>query len=138
MPTNKLDIADRRTGSTYTIPIYHNAIRASDLAGIRALDIGASPSGFPPKGLRVVDETLEHIAPQTSRITFLDADLGKLYYRGFEVANLLGKKTFEETCYCLIWGQFPSSPEAARFRRELLLQGGQPPKLVIDTIQNIP
>ena len=138
MPANELQITDQRTGNTYTIPIHHNAIRASDLAGIQALDIETSPGGLIPKGLRIVDEALEHIAPQTSRITFLDADIGKLYYRGYEVANILCKKTFEETCYCLIWGQFPSSSEAAWFRRELLLNGGTLPKLVTDTIKNIP
>lgn len=138
MLTNKLDITDKRTGSTYTIPIYKNAIRASDLSKIQALDIGASSNGPQPKSLRVIDEALEHIAPQISRITFLDADLGKLYYRGFEVADLICKKTFEESCYCLIWGQFPSSSEAAWFRRELLHHGGKPSKLVIDTIHSIP
>ncbi|KAL9134710.1 MAG: hypothetical protein Q9175_004098 [Cornicularia normoerica] len=138
MPQNELIITDKRTGSTYTIPIHHNAIRASDLAGIQAPDIETSPGGLIPKSLRIVDEALEHIAPHISQITFLDADIGKLYYRGYEVANILGEKTFEETCYCLIWGRFPSLSEAACFRRELFLQGRKPPKFVIDTIQNIP
>lgn len=138
MPTNKIHITDERTGDNYTIPIQHNAIRASDLAGIQASDIKASPGSLSPKSLHIVDEALEHIAPQTSRITYLDADNGRLYYRGYEVAKILRKKTFEETCYCLIWGQFPSSSEAEWFRRELLLKGGRPPQVVIDTIQTIP
>ena len=132
MSAGTLYIRDSRTGATHEVPIRHNAIWASDLARIQ------DPSGQTPNGLRVVDETLRYVSPRLSQITFLDAGNGRLYYRGYEIVNIIGRKTYEEACYCLIWGDFPSSAEAAQFRHELFSAGGRPPRILFDVIEKIP
>lgn len=127
-----LYVTDGRDGKRYEVPINHNAVRASDLAKIQMFDAQV------PKALRVVDESLKHIAVGFSQITLLDANKGHLYYRGYDVASILGKKKFEEVCHCLIWGDWPSSAEAAFFAHELAASTERPPQLVLDVVQNFP
>ena len=68
IPTNKAHITDDRSGSAYIIPIHHNAIQASALAKIQGLHTEAGYDSLVSNALRIVDEALEHIATQISRI----------------------------------------------------------------------
>ena len=130
--TERLYVKDGRNDRNYEIPIQHNAVQASDLAKIQ------DPGSQTPKALRIMDECLRHTAVGFSRITLLDAEEGRLYYRGYDITSILGKKTYEEICFCLIWGDWPSSAEAALFRQNLAASTVQVPKLVLDVIRNIP
>lgn len=127
-----LYVTDSRTGKRHEIPIDNNAIRASDLANIQ--DLG----GQAPKALRVVDDGLQSIAIGSSHITRLDAEKGCLYYRGYNITSIFGEKSYEEVCYCLIWGDFPSPAEAALFRHGLAVSTDRPPQLLLDVIQKFP
>ena len=127
-----LYVTDSRTGTRYEVPIDNNAIRASDLAKIQ--DLG----GQAPKALRVVDDSLQNIAIGSSRITLLDAEKGCLYYRGYNIASIFGNKSYEDVCYCLIWGDFPSPAEAALFRHNLGASSGRPPQVVLDVVRMFP
>ncbi len=130
--TEKLYVTDGRSGRNYEIPIKQNAVQASDLAEI--LDPGSQT----PKALRIVDECLRHTAVGFSRITLLDAERGRLYYRGYDITSILGKKVYEEFCFCLIWGDWPSLAEAILFRQNLAASIVQVPQLVFDIIGIIP
>ena len=129
----KLFVTDGRNGRKHEVSINHNTVQASDLAKIQY-----SADDQTPNPLRIVDESLKHIAIGSSRITFLDAEKGRLYYRGHDISTIVGKKSFEETCYCLIWGELPSSAQATLFR-ELLVTSTEPtPQAVFDVVQRLP
>lgn len=55
-----------------------------------------------------------------SKITFIDGDLGQLYYRGYPIEQLAEKSTFLETCYLLLHGELPQAQEKAQFETSIL------------------
>lgn len=88
-----------------------------------------------PKLPRVADESLKHTAVGFSQIALLDADKGRLYYRWYDVSSILGKKKVEGVCYYLIWGDWPSSAEAALFENKIATSTERPTQLVLDVVQ---
>ncbi len=52
-----------------------------------------------------------------SSVCQLDADAGRLTYRGYDVAELAEFASFEETAFLLVTGGWPSRQEAGAFRR---------------------
>lgn len=55
----------------------------------------------------------------SSAICHLDADRGRLTYRGYDVCELAERGTFEETGFLLVRGHLPSRDELAAFRADL-------------------
>lgn len=47
--------------------------------------------------------------------TFIDGKEGKLLYRGYNIHDLAGFSTFEETSYLLMYGELPTQPELDEF-----------------------
>jgi citrate synthase len=105
MPKQTLTVVDNRTGATYELPIEHGAIRASDLARIKA-----GPDG---NGLVSYDPAFVNTASCKSRITYIDGDRGILRYRGYPIEQLAERSTFLETAYLLLKGELPT-PAALR------------------------
>lgn len=128
----KLYVTDGRSGNKYEVPINLNAVLASDLANIH------DPCSQTPRSLRIVDESLRHTAIGYSHITLLDAEKGRLYYRDHDITSIFGKKTYEQSCFCLIWGRWPSSAEAVAFRQDLAASVEHFPQLVLDIIRKLP
>jgi len=58
-----------------------------------------------------------------SEVCHLDAERGRLTYRGYDVVELAERSSFEETSYLLVSGQLPTSAELRELRRELLARG---------------
>ena len=58
-----------------------------------------------------------------SEVCHLDAERGRLTYRGYDVVELAERSSFEETAFLLVAGQLPSGSELREFRRELALRG---------------
>ena len=83
MPNETLTITDNRTGKTYTLPIYKDAIRAMDLRQIKT-----GPEDF---GLMSYDPAFLNTASCQSAITYLDGDRGILRYRGYPIEQLAEK-----------------------------------------------
>ncbi|MFW9890152.1 MAG: citrate/2-methylcitrate synthase [Candidatus Thorarchaeota archaeon] len=85
-------------------------------------------------------------------ISKIDADHGKLYFRGIEATELARTRSFEDVTYLLIYGRLPSKRESVRFQERMLtyrrlheqelpriLNGlesgtGQPARRVVDNI----
>lgn len=71
--------------------------------------------------------------------TYTDSDglKGTVQYRGYDIADIVGKKTFIDTAHLLIWGHWPSSEEARGLHEKLsivpLIE-----KPVFDVIQAFP
>lgn len=53
-----------------------------------------------------------------SAVCHLDADAGRLTYRGYDAGELALHATFEQTAWLLVRGELPSRSELASFRRE--------------------
>ena len=47
--------------------------------------------------------------------TFIDGKEGKLLYRGYNIHDLAGVASFEETSYLLMYGELPTQPELDEF-----------------------
>jgi len=103
MPDETLTITDNRTGKTYTLPLYKDAIRAIDLRQIKT-----GPEDF---GLLSYDPAFLNTASCQSAVTYLDGDRGILRYRGYPIEQLAEKCSFLEVAYLLLNGELPGPDE---------------------------
>ena len=55
-----------------------------------------------------------------SRITFIDGDEGKLYYRGYPIEQLAEHSDYLESCYLLLNGELPTAEQKREFDRKIL------------------
>jgi len=74
---------------------------------------GSKRRGQPIRGLEGV------VAAETS-LSFVDADNGKLYYRGYDIDELAGRVCFEEAVHLLWTGSLPSRGCLEELRSELI------------------
>ena len=51
--------------------------------------------------------------------SFIDGDVGKLLYRGYDIHDLAEKSTFEETAFLVMYGHLPTQSELDTFDSEL-------------------
>ena len=70
-------------------------------------------------GYITLDSGLGNTGSCKSAITYLDGEKGILRYRGIPIEQLAERASFVETCYLLIYGHLPSSPELSRFSKSL-------------------
>jgi citrate synthase len=80
---------------------------------------------------------LEDVIAARSGICQVDGERGRLYYRGYEIAELAGALSFEEVTALLWRGELPSAAESASFVRELEAARGLPPA-VADLLETLP
>src|SRR5262249_3479751 len=62
------------------------------------------------------DPSFTSTASCESKITFIDGDKGILLYRGYPIDQLAEQGTFMETCYLLLYGELPTTPQYDTFR----------------------
>jgi citrate synthase len=103
MDKDSLTIIDNRTNQSYTVPISHGTIRATDLRQIKT-----GPDDF---GLMTYDPAYMNTASCQSSITFLDGDKGILRYRGYPIEQLAENCSFLEVAYLLFRKQLPTESE---------------------------
>jgi citrate synthase len=63
-----------------------------------------------------------------SEVCHLDAERGRLTYRGHDVVDLAERSSFEETAFLLVAGHLPTSADLRELRRELALRGKLAPE----------
>jgi citrate synthase len=73
-----------------------------DLSGVITLDPGYKNSGS-----------------CTSKITFLDGELGILRYRGYAIEDLADKADFLEVSFLLIFGELPTAAQLEQFENDI-------------------
>jgi len=105
MPEDSLTITDNRTSRSYTLPIKHGTVRATDLRQIKT-----GPDDF---GLMPYDPAFMNTASCESTITFIDGDKGILRYRGYPIEQLAESCTYLEVAYLLIKGELPDRQQLA-------------------------
>jgi citrate synthase len=98
-----LTITDNRTGKQYEIPVKNDTIRAIELRKIKVDD-----GDF---GMMSYDPSFSNTASCTSKITYIDGDLGILRYRGYSIEELAEKSTYLETAYLILYGELPSKAQ---------------------------
>lgn len=50
-----------------------------------------------------------------STITFIDGDVGELWYRGYPIEQLAAKSNYLEVCYLLLYGELPTADQMKDF-----------------------
>ena len=80
---------------------------------------------------------LEDIIAARSAICRVDGEAGRLYYRGYEVADLVGAASFEDTTRLLWFGELPSAAERVEFGARLVETRPLPPP-VLDLLRRLP
>src|SRR5215470_3458756 len=80
---------------------------------------------------------LEDVIAARSGICQVDGERGKLYYRGYEIAEVAGVLSFEDVTALLWHGELPSAAESAAFAARLVAARGLPPA-VGELLQTLP
>jgi citrate synthase len=80
---------------------------------------------------------LEDVIAARSAICRVDGEVGRLYYRGYEVADLVRSASFEDTTHLLWFGELPSASERATFAARLT-EARPLPAPVLDLLRRLP
>src|ERR1700741_4039735 len=80
---------------------------------------------------------LEDVIAARSAICRVDGEAGRLYYRGYEVADLVSAASFEDTTHLLWFGELPSATERAAFAARLG-EARPLPAPVLDLLRRLP
>src|SRR6476620_2772476 len=70
-------------------------------------------------GVITLDTGFTNTGSTTSKITYIDGDVGILRYRGYPIEQLAEHSTFIETSYLLIHGELPTPTELEAFTKRL-------------------
>lgn len=97
-------------GKEYSLPI----LEGTD--GQRAIDVSELKES---SGLYTYDPTLNNTAVTKSEITRIDAESGKLLYRGYDLAALVKDSGFVEVSYLLFNGNLPTKNEYEAYSHSL-------------------
>src|SRR5438045_4658272 len=80
---------------------------------------------------------LEGVIAATTRLSDVKGDIGELIYCGYDINELAGKVSYEETLHLLHYNHLPSRKELSELKARLA--AARPlPKGVIDIIKNFP
>ena len=66
-----------------------------------------------------INRGLKGIYFERSSISDIDGSKGELTYRGYQIDDLAKNSTFEEVCYLIIFGDFPTNEELNNFNEKL-------------------
>jgi citrate synthase len=80
---------------------------------------------------------LEDVIAARSAICRVDGEAGRLYYRGYEVADLVRTASFEDTTHLLWFGELPSVAERSAFAARLA-EARPLPASVLDLLRRLP
>ena len=81
---------------------------------------------------------LKDVYLDTTESSFIDGQVGKLLYRGYDIHDLAEKSTFEEVIYLLLYGTLPNSQQLADFDAKLRANRRIPDEIiqVLDLVKN--
>ncbi len=105
MENEILSVVDKRTETSYEMPLHQGTVRAMDLRKIKT-----GPDDF---GVMSYDPAFLNTASCRSAITFIDGDKGILRYRGYPIEQLAEKCTFLEVAYLILFGELPDTAQLA-------------------------
>lgn len=93
-------------GKDYEYPIVESTL------GDRGIDISKLRD---QTGLITLDLGYKNTGATISEITYLDGDLGELFYRGYPIEQIAEKSNFTEVMYLLLHGELPTYDQFFKF-----------------------
>jgi citrate synthase len=72
---------------------------------------------------------LEDVVATRSAVCQVDGEAGRLFYRGYAIADLARAATFEDVTYLLWFGELPDAAASAEHRRRLAATRGLPKEI---------
>src|SRR5438045_8442114 len=69
---------------------------------------------------------LQGVVAAPGGICFIDGNAGRLVYRGYEITDLVGNVSFEETAFLLWDEKLPNKAELATLKKQLSESTGLP------------
>ena len=109
METNRIATLTLDDGRTLELPILKGTL-GPDVIDIRNLG---------KVGLFTYDPAFFSTSSCISEITFIDGDVGLLYYRGYPIEQLAENSDFLEICHLLLNGELPNAEQKAEFTRNI-------------------
>ena len=73
---------------------------------------------------------LKDVVFDTSEASFVDGQVGKLLYRGYNIHDLAERSTFEEIVYLLFYGELPNQSQLDTFDAQIRASRGIPKEVV--------
>ena len=110
METNRKVTLSYDEGKTLEMPVMSGSL-GPDVVDIRS---------FAKTGMFTFDPGFLATAACESSITFIDGDIGQLYYRGYPIEQLAEHSDFLESCYLLLNGELPTTEQFAEFNRKIM------------------
>ena len=110
MTNKKITIKDGQSNNEAELPVLES-ILGPDVVDIRALE----------KDLGYLSHDPGFMATSSceSKITFIDGNEGKLWYRGYPIEELAEKSNFIETAYLLLNDKLPNNNELELFSKDI-------------------
>ena len=69
--------------------------------------------------MSTVGKGLEGVVVSESQLSFVDGQIGKLYYRGYDVPELAAKTSYEEVMHLLWYGSLPTKQQLSALKQRL-------------------
>lgn len=69
--------------------------------------------------MSTVGKGLEGVVVSESQLSFVDGEIGKLYYRGYDVPELAARTSFEEVAHLLWYGALPTRTQLLQLKERL-------------------
>ena len=73
---------------------------------------------------------LKDVYFDTTEASFIDGEVGKLLYRGYNIHDLAEKATFEEIVFLLLYGNLPNQQQLDDFNREFRASRAVPEEVI--------
>jgi citrate synthase len=80
---------------------------------------------------------LEGLVAGDTAISEIDGSTGRLLYRGYPIEALVGRASFEETAYLVLFGEMPNSQQLTDWSSELL-RWRHPPEAALKALNRVP
>ncbi|AXH10613.1 citrate (Si)-synthase [Malaciobacter halophilus] len=110
MAKNTMTLTDNRNGKSYEYNII-DGTRGPSVVDIRSF--------YKDSGMFTYDPGYTSTASCESKITFIDGENSELRYRGYEISELAGKKSYLDVCHLLMMGKLPTKEESKDFDLEI-------------------
>ncbi|MBW7858294.1 MAG: citrate synthase [Leptonema sp. (in: Bacteria)] len=93
-------------GHTFTLPVISSTDN-NEVVSVQQL--------HEETGLYTFDPALNNTAITKSSVSYIDSKNNKLYYRGYDIEELVAQSSFVETAYLIIYGALPTADELKQF-----------------------
>jgi citrate synthase len=80
---------------------------------------------------------LEGLVAGDTAISEIDGSAGRLLYRGYPIEDLIGRVSFEETAYLVLYGEMPDEGQLEDWSAELQ-RWRNPPRAALDALLRVP